>query len=207
MSRTRVKFCGVTRLSDAQAAMQAGADAIGMIFYPTSPRYVEPQAAASIRVEIPPFVAAVAVFVNPSHEEVREVMAAVAPSVLQFHGEESPKFCAQFGTPFIKAFRVRPELDLLKSTRPYSAAAAWLLDAFVDGYGGGGQAFDWSLIPARLDRPLILSGGLTPDNVAEAVRQVRPWAVDVSSGVEVRKGIKDPVLIKRFIQEVRRADP
>ncbi len=206
MTRTRVKICGVTRSADAESAARAGADAIGMIFYPKSPRYIEPADAARVRSVIPPYLSVVAVFVNPSPDDVRSVVAAVVPSLLQFHGDEPPEFCTQFGLPFVKAFRVHPELDLLKSLRLYSAAAGWLLDAFVDGYGGGGKSFDWSLIPAQRDGPLILSGGLTPGNVAGAVRQVRPWAVDVSSGVEIRKGIKDPELIERFIQEVRRAD-
>lgn len=204
--RTRVKICGITREEDAAAAAYAGADAVGMIFYPRSPRFVAREAARAVRRILPPFVSCVAVFVDPSAVEVQQVIDDVGPVYLQFHGDEPAAFCEQFGVPYIKACRVRPDLDLLKSMGFYSSAAGWLLDAFVEGYGGAGKTFDWSLVPPKLDRPLILSGGLDPGNVGEAVRRVRPWAVDVASGVEVRKGVKDRGLIERFIQEVRRAD-
>lgn len=204
--RTRVKICGITRVEDALAAALGGADAIGMIFYPKSPRFVARTAAREIRRALPPFVSCVAVFVNPSPAEVQEVIEEVGPTHLQFHGDESAGFCGQFGLPAIKAFRVRQGADLLKSTASFPDAAAWLLDAFVEGYGGAGESFDWSLVPEVLDRPMILSGGLTPINVGEAVRRVRPWAVDVASGVEASKGIKDHGMMERFIQEVRRAD-
>lgn len=204
--RTRIKICGITRVEDAVAAAFGGADAIGMICYPKSPRFVARTVAREIRRALPPFVSCVAVFVNPSAAEVQDVIDEVLPTHLQFHGDEPADFCGQFGLPAIKAFRVRPGADLLKSTASFPDAAAWLLDAFVDGYGGAGKSFDWSLVPEVLDRPMILSGGLTPINVGEAVRRVRPWAVDVASGVEASKGIKDHGMMERFIQEVRRAD-
>jgi phosphoribosylanthranilate isomerase len=204
--RTRVKICGVTRAEDARAAAQAGADAIGLNFYPQSSRCVEIAQARAVRGVLPPFVSAVAVFVDPQADEVRRVVDAVQPEMLQFHGDEPAQFCASFGLPYIKACRVRAGVDLLEFLRPYASAAGWLFDAYVEGYGGGGQAFDWTLMPTQLARPVILSGGLTPDNVGEAVRRVKPWAVDVSSGVESAKGIKDAERVRRFIQEVRRAD-
>ena len=204
--RTRVKICGVTRPGDARACADAGADAIGLNFYPHSPRYVEIAQARAVRGALPPLVSAVAVFVDPQADEVRRVIDALRPDFLQFHGAEPAQFCASFGVPYIKACRVRAGVDLLEFLRPYASAAGWLFDAYVEGYGGGGEAFDWTLMPAQLERPVILSGGLRPDNVGEAVRRVRPWAVDVSSGVESAKGIKDPERVRRFIHEVRRAD-
>jgi len=208
--RTRVKICGMTRVEDIQAAAQAGADAIGLVFYPPSPRFLSLDCARQLAGEVPPFVSTVALFVNPSAAEVYSVVERVKPAMLQFHGEEAPEFCKQFGVPYLKACRVRPGVDLLKYLRPYSGAAGWLLDSHVAEYGGVGESFDWSLVPAervRDDmRPLVLSGGLTRDNVREAVRRVRPWAVDVSSGVEVSKGIKDAARIAAFIAEVRNAD-
>jgi phosphoribosylanthranilate isomerase len=156
--------------------------------------------------EVPPFVGTVGLFVNPTAAEVATVLERVRPAMLQFHGEESPVFCAQFGVPYIKACRVRPAVDLLEYLRPFSGAAGWLLDSHVEEYGGVGESFDWSLVPAERSHPLILSGGLTRENVAEAVRRVRPWAVDVSSGVESAKGIKDAASIAAFIAEVRNAD-
>lgn len=204
--RTRVKICGITRTQDAVAAAEAGADAIGLVFYPPSPRFLSIERAIQIRDELPPFVQTVALFVNPERSAVDEVLARVRPSMLQFHGEETPDFCAAFGVPWIKACRVRPGVDLLEYFRSYPGAAGWLADAFVEGYGGAGQSFDWSLVPAQRDRPLVLSGGLTKENAAQAVRRVRPWALDVSSGVESAKGIKDAAMIAAFIQEVRNAD-
>jgi len=204
--RTRVKICGITRSEDAQAAARAGADAIGLVFYPPSPRFLQLEQALNLRNAVPPFVSAVALFVNPSAEQVGAVLERVRPSVLQFHGEESVEFCAQFGLPYVKACRVRPGIDLLEYLRPFSGAAGWLLDSHVEEYGGVGESFDWSLVPAERMRPLILSGGLTRENVRDAVRRVRPWAVDVSSGVESAKGIKDAARIAAFIAEVRNAD-
>jgi phosphoribosylanthranilate isomerase len=203
--RTRIKICGITRPGDALAAAQAGADAIGLVFYPPSPRYLSGERAVEIRDALPPFVQAVALFVNPDAAQVAQVLGRVRPSMLQFHGEETPEFCAQFGVPFVKAARVRPGVDALKYLRPFSRATAWLFDSHVPQYGGVGESFDWSLVP-KTDKPVILSGGLSRDNVAEAIRRVRPWGVDVSSGVESAKGIKDATRIAAFIAEVRNAD-
>jgi phosphoribosylanthranilate isomerase len=204
--RTRIKICGLTRVRDVRAAVDAGADAIGLVFYPPSPRFLALEAAAGLREAVPPFVTTVALFVNPPAEQVLAVLERVRPSLLQFHGEETPEFCAQFGLPYLKACRVRPGVDLLKYLQPFSGAAGWLLDSHVAEYGGVGESFDWSLVPAERMRPLILSGGLSCDNVGEAVRRVRPWAVDVSSGVETAKGIKDAAKIAAFVTEVRNAD-
>ena len=204
--RTRIKICGITRSADGRAAAEAGADAIGLVFYPLSPRYLSTERAVEIRDALPPFVQTVALFVNPDAAQVAQVIGRVRPAMLQFHGEETPQFCAQFGTPYVKACRVRQGVDLLEYLRPFSSAAAWLLDSYVEEYGGVGERFDWSIVPRRLERPLILSGGLAPDNVAEAIRRVRPWGVDVSSGVESAKGIKDAAKIAAFIAEVRNAD-
>jgi phosphoribosylanthranilate isomerase len=204
--RTRVKICGITRSEHARAAAQAGADAIGLVFYPPSPRYLSAERALEIRDALPAFVQTVALFVNPDATQVAQVIGRVRPAMLQFHGEETPQFCAQFGMPYVKACRVKPGLDLLEYLRPFSSAAAWLLDSHVEEYGGVGERFDWSIVPRRLERPFILSGGLAPDNVAEAIRRVRPWGVDVSSGVESAKALKDPAKIAAFIAEVRNAD-
>jgi phosphoribosylanthranilate isomerase len=204
--RTRVKICGITRPADARAAAQAGADAIGFVFYPPSPRFLSVERAVEIRDALPPFVQTVALFVNADAAQISQVLGRVKPAMLQFHGEETPQFCAQFGVPYVKAARVRQGLDLIEYLRPFESAAAWLLDSFVEAYGGVGERFDWSLVPGNLERPLILSGGLERDNVAEAVRKIRPWGVDVSSGVESAKGIKDPAKIAAFISEVRNAD-
>jgi phosphoribosylanthranilate isomerase len=205
--RTRVKICGITRTEDALAAAQAGADAIGLVFVTQSPRRLDLDSAASIRRQLPPFVSVVALFVNPSDAEVRAVIEQVAPDVLQFHGEEPPQFCRSFGLPYLKAVRVRPGVDLLQYAAPYAEAQGLLLDAYSPAaHGGTGECFDWSLIPSVLPRPTILAGGLEPANVAAAISRVRPWAVDVSSGVEAAKGIKDPERIAAFMQEVRNAD-
>jgi phosphoribosylanthranilate isomerase len=204
--RTRIKICGITRPGDALAAAEAGADAVGLVFYPQSPRYLAAERALGIRDALPPFVQTVALFVNPDAAQVAQVIGRVRPALLQFHGDETPAFCAQFGMPYIKAARVKPGVDLLEYLRPFSAAAAWLLDSYVEEYGGVGESFDWSLAPQRLERPLILSGGLERGNVAEAIRRVRPWGVDVSSGVESAKGIKEAAKIAAFIEEVRNAD-
>lgn len=204
--RTRVKICGITRPEDAAAAAQAGADAVGFVFYPPSPRCLTVDKARELRQALPAFVSSVALFVNPPEAQVREVIEIVRPTLLQFHGEEAPEFCARFGLPYLKACRVKEGVDLLKYLRPFSGAAGWLLDSHVAEYGGVGERFDWSLVPAERLRPLVLSGGLGPENVREAVRRVKPWAVDVSSGVETAKGIKDAAKIAAFITEVRHAD-
>jgi len=194
------------------AALGAGADAVGLVFYAPSPRYVEPPKAQALAQQVPPFVTRVGLFVNAEPAEVRAVMAEVPLELLQFHGDEDDAYCRQFGKPFIKAARMRPEMkkgDLLEFARSFPSARALLLDAFVEGYGGGGQTFDWGLIPDSLPLPLILSGGLLPGNVQEAVQRVRPWAVDVSSGVELapdKKGIKDAGKIDAFVAAVQQAD-
>jgi phosphoribosylanthranilate isomerase len=206
MKRTRIKICGLTRECDVVAAVEAGADAIGLVFYPPSSRCVSPARAAELARLVPPFVTTVGLFVEPEPTLVREVLAQVPLQMLQFHGDESAAACGGFGLPWIKAARVRPGVDLVKFAASYPGAAGILLDAFVEGYGGGGKAFDWNLIPSGIGRPMILSGGLSPDNICDAVRRLRPWAVDVSSGVESAKGIKDAALIAAFIQGVRDAD-
>ena len=203
--RTRVKICGITRLEDAHAAVHQGADAIGLVFYRPSPRYVSPARARDIARQVPPFVTTVAVFVNPLREEVEEVIRECDVTLLQFHGDEPPGFCASFARPYIKAVRIRPELDLLECFSPYTSARAWMLDAFHgDLWGGTGRAFDWSIVPRSMARPIILSGGLTADRVGDAIRRVRPYAVDVSTGVEASKGVKDAAKIAAFIGAVER---
>jgi len=204
--RTRVKICGITRPGDGIAAAQAGADAIGLVFYPKSPRYLSAERAVEIRDALPPFVQTVALFVNADAAQVSQVLGRVKPSVLQFHGDETPEFCGQFGAPFVKACRIRPGVDAAQYLQPYSRATAWLVDSFVPEYGGVGESFDWSLVPHGLARPLILSGGLDAGNVARAIRAVHPWGVDVSSGVESAKGIKDAGKMAAFVAEVRNAD-
>ena len=204
--RTRVKICGMTRAEDVRVAAEAGADAIGLVFYPPSPRCLTVDRARALAAEAPPFVATVALFVNAPADDVRAVVDRVRPSLLQFHGEETPAYCAQFGVPYLKACRMGPGVDALKYLQPFSAAAGWLLDSHVAEYGGVGESFDWSLVPAERSRPLVLSGGLSSANVREAIRRVRPWAVDVSSGVEASKGIKDAARIAAFIAEVRNED-
>ena len=202
----RIKICGITRVEDALAAADAGADAIGLVFYAPSPRAVDAAQAAAIVAALPPFVSAVGLFVNAGESEIGDTIARVPLDLLQFHGDEAPEFCGRFGHPFLKAVSVRPGVDLLEYARLFTAARGLLLDAFVPGTRGGtGATFDWGLIPSDLSLPVVLSGGLTPDNVGEAVRRVRPWAVDVSSGVEARPGIKDPAKIAAFIRGVRNA--
>lgn len=202
----RIKICGITRVEDAQAAAHCGADAIGLVFYERSPRHVGIAQAAQLAAALPPFITVVGLFVNAEAALVREVQAQVPLDLLQFHGEEEPAYCAQFGRPWVKAARVRPGLDLLEFARRFAGAQALLLDAFVEGYGGAGQRFDWSLIPPSLPLPMILSGGLDAANVGEAIAKLRPWAVDVSSGVEAAKGIKDAEKIQAFAAAVKDAD-
>ncbi len=205
MHRTRIKICGLTREEDVRAVVESGADAIGFVFYPPSPRYVSFQRAAELARLVPPFVTTVGLFVNPARHYVKEALETVPLQVLQFHGDESEADCTGYGLPYLKAARMRPGLDLLKYAASFPSAQGLLLDAFVEGYGGGGETFDWSLIPSVLPLPLILSGGLHAGNVAEAVRCVRPWAVDVSSGVEAAKGIKDAARITEFVAGVQNA--
>ena len=205
MHRTRVKFCGITRREDALAAARLGADAIGLVFYAPSPRAVTIGQAREVVACLPPFLSTVALFVNPSAGEVRAVADAIRPNLLQFHGEEPPAQCAQFGIPYIKAVRVRPGVDLLAEIERYGDAAAILFDSYHDDrHGGTGATFDWSLLPAAVSKPFILAGGLTPDNVAAAVARVRPYAVDVSGGIEISKGIKDLTKMQAFLREVHR---
>ena len=204
---TAIKICGITRLEDALAAARAGADAIGLVFHAASPRYVTAARAAQILRVLPSEVTTVGLFVNASADEVRAVLAEARVELLQFHGEESPEFCRQFGQPYVKAVRMGRGVNLIQYARTYHDAKALLLDTLVEGVqGGSGITFDWSLIPHDLSLPIILSGGLTPENVTEAVRRVRPLAVDVSSGVESGKGIKDASRIAAFIRGVRNAD-
>lgn len=206
MHRTRIKICGITRICDLDAAVRAGADAVGFVFYPPSPRALATEVAAELARRMPPFVARVGLFVNAEPASVREVLRAVPVDILQFHGEEDANYCEQFGLPYLKVARVRPELDLLEFARAYPSAQGLLLDAWVEAYGGMGRSFDWSLIPDDLPLPIVLSGGLHAGNVAEAVGKVHPWAVDVSSGVEAAKGIKDADKIAAFVAAVRTAD-
>ena len=204
---TAVKICGITRGEDAVAAARYGARAIGFVFFRGSPRYVATSQAGQIVRALPPFVTPVGLFVDATAEEVRATVSATGVQLLQFHGDETPGFCAQFGLPYVKAVRVRPEVDLLQYARDHRMACGLLFDAFSkDAYGGTGSSFDWSLIPRNMPLPVILSGGLTPANVAQAVRAVRPWAVDVSSGVESAPGVKDAARIAAFMSGVRDAD-
>lgn len=204
---TRIKICGITRAEDLLAAARCGADAVGLVFYEKSPRNVTLAQAAHLARVTPPFVNKVGLFVNPSPQEVEAVLHHVPLDTLQFHGEETPAFCAQFGLPYLKAIRVKAGVDLLECAARYAAAQGVLLDAYVEGtQGGTGERFDWKLIPPQLPLPVILSGGLHAGNVAEAIQQVRPYAVDVSSGVEVGKGIKDAAKIAAFINEVKGSD-
>ncbi|WP_153145969.1 phosphoribosylanthranilate isomerase [Dechloromonas sp. H13] len=203
---TRIKICGLTREEDVDAAVAAGADAVGFVLYPPSPRYVTPQRAAELARRVPPFVDVVGLFVNEAPDTVRAVCDVVPVSLLQFHGDETAAYCRQFSRPWLRAARVRPGLDLVEFARAFPDARGLLLDAFVEGYGGGGHVFDWTLIPPGLPAFLVLSGGLTAANVGDAIRHVRPVAVDVSSGVEMGKGIKDHQKIAAFVAAVRKVD-
>jgi phosphoribosylanthranilate isomerase len=202
--RTRIKICGITRPEDARMAVESGADAIGLVFYAPSPRSIGLEQARAIIAAVPPFVTTVGLFVDPAPDEVESVLRLCSLGLLQFHGDEAPDFCRGFGLPYIKAARVRADADLVQYLSRHHTAQGWLLDAYNDQlYGGTGEAFDWKLIPRDLARPVILSGGLTPDNVGAAVRRVRPWAVDVCSGVEAAKGVKDAAKIAAFIAGVK----
>jgi phosphoribosylanthranilate isomerase len=209
MDRTRIKICGITRTEDLDAAVAAGADAIGFVFYPPSPRFLTAGQAALLARQVPPFVTRVGLFVNAEAAVVRATLAQAPIDLLQFHGDEDAHYCEQFGRPYIKAARVKPNStrdDLLEFARAYPGAQGLLLDAWVEAYGGAGKSFDWSLIPENLPLPMVLSGGLHAGNVVDAVVKTRPWAVDVSSGVELSKGIKDAEKIAAFIAAVRMAD-
>ena len=215
--RTRIKLCGLTRPEDIRAAVAAGADAIGLVFYPPSPRHVSAEQAARLLQELPAFISSVGLFVNADLDQVRQVLATAPISMLQFHGDETPEQCAGIaeavGRPFLRALRIRPETksaDLLESALHYRGAsplfAGLLLDTWSDAYGGTGKVFDWSLIPAEIAHQAVLSGGLNVQNVTDAVRRIRPHAVDVSSGIESAKGIKDAALMRAFVSAVRAAD-
>ena len=204
---TAIKICGITRTQDALAAAGCGANAIGLVFYAKSPRCVTPERAAELMRVLPPFVMSVGLFVDAVAREVTQTLAQARVDLLQFHGHESPVYCRQFGVPYLKALRVKPGLDLLQYARDYHDAKALLLDAYVEGtHGGTGATFDWALIPKNLPLPVVLSGGLTPENITAAIQAVRPWAVDVSSGVELQKGVKDAAKIAAFVTGVRNAD-
>lgn len=203
---TRSKICGITRVDDAFSVASSGADALGLVFYGPSPRNVSIDQARAILAALPPFVTTVGLFVDAEPAAVRTVLASLPLDLLQFHGAETPEYCRVFGRPYLKAVRVMPGLDLVQYASLYPDAKGLLLDAHVAGIAGGtGQTFDWNLIPAGLSLPVVLSGGLDPMNVADAIRRVRPAAVDVSSGVESAKGIKDPAKIAAFMQGVRNA--
>jgi phosphoribosylanthranilate isomerase len=204
---TRTKICGITRVQDALAAAHCGADAIGLVFYESSPRRVSIAQARQLADVLTPFVSVVGLFVDAEAAFVREVLANVPLDLLQFHGGESSQYCAQFDKPFLKAIRIKAGVDLLQCASDFHSAKGLLLDAHVEGIPGGtGTAFDWKVIPGELSLPVILSGGLDEKNVAAAIKQVRPYAVDVSSGVETSKGIKDAAKIAAFIQEVNQID-
>lgn len=204
---TRVKICGITRVEDALAAARNGADAIGLVFYERSPRHVSVAQAKQLAGALPPFVTIVGLFVNAEAAFVREVLENVPLDLLQFHGDETPEYCAQFNKPFLKAIRVKAGVNLLQCASDFRGARGLLLDAHVEGIPGGtGTAFDWELIPGDLPLPVILSGGLDAGNAAAAIEQVRPYALDVSSGVEASKGIKDAAKIAAFINEVKHID-
>jgi phosphoribosylanthranilate isomerase len=204
--RTRIKICGLTREADVDTAVQCGADAVGFVLYERSPRAVTIARAAELARRLPPFVVPVCLLVNAAPEFIAQAVRAVPAALLQFHGDETPADCERAGHPYLRAARMTADFALLDFASAHASAAGLLLDAHVEGYGGGGKAFDWSLIPARVPRPVVLSGGLSPANVIDGILRVRPWAVDVSSGVESRKGIKDAVLIRRFCEAVREAD-
>lgn len=204
--RTRIKICGITSPDDAEMCAALGADALGINFYESSPRHLTLDRAMEVVQAVPALVGIVALFVNPQVDLVRAVIERVRPSMLQFHGDESPEFCEHFRFPYMKACRMAEGVDLLEYMRPFKSARAWLADAYTEQYGGSGKQFDWDRLPALRPRPLILSGGLNSQNAGAAVLRVKPWALDVCSGVESAKGIKDPERVASFIAEVRNAD-
>jgi phosphoribosylanthranilate isomerase len=214
-SRTRIKLCGLSRVETVQHAVALGADAVGMVFYPPSPRAIDIARAVELARHVPPFVTIVGLFVNPDEALLREITAAVPLGLLQFHGDETPARCAALAAavrlPWLRAIRVKPDstpADLVELSLNYAAAQGLLLDAHVDGYGGGGKVFDWSIIPAELARRAVLGGGLNAQNVREAIARVRPYAVDVSSGIEAEgaRGVKDHARMTAFVRAVREAD-
>ena len=202
--RTRIKICGIKHKDDALKAVECGADAIGLIFVDKSPRYVTVDVASAITESLPPFITVVALFMNASAETVSEVIKNVPVNLLQFHGDESAEFCDQFERPYIKVLKMREGVDALSFAQNYPKARGILLDSDSKAGGGSGERFDWSLIPKNIPVPLILAGGLNPENIAAAVEQVKPYAVDVSSGVESEKAVKDHKKIEQFIKEVQR---
>src|SRR5438105_2314594 len=204
--RTRIKICGLTREADLDAAVEAGADAIGLVFYDKSPRRVDTEQAARLARRLPAFVTPVGLFVNAPAELVAQALQAIPQLALQFHGDETPDDCRAARRPYLRAISMAAGVDLLDFAARYPDAQALLLDAPVAGYGGGGKVFDWSVIPPHVPLPVVLSGGLHAGNVIEGILRVRPWAVDVSSGVEAAKGIKDALAISRFCEAVREAD-
>ena len=205
--RTRIKICGLTRAADVDAAVAAGADAIGLVFYAKSPRAVAVEAAARLAARLPPFVTPVGLFVNAAPAEIEAAVGAIPNLMLQFHGDETPADCRAPRRPFLRAARMSPGFDLLDFSARFDDAQALLLDAHVEQYGGGGKVFDWSLVPSGVSLPVVLSGGLHAENVIAGIRRVRPWAVDVSTGVESsQKGLKEPDAIRRFCDAVREAD-
>ena len=207
MRRTRVKICGITRPEHARAAAEAGADAIGLVFYEPSPRYVSRARARAVCEALPPLVSVVGVFVNPNPREIEAVVEDSPVDLLQFHGEEPPELCAGAGKPYVKAVRVRDRDDIVEAAARYTGARALLLDAHHDAlWGGTGSSFDWNVVPDDVGRPIVLAGGLTPENVAGAIRAVRPFAVDVSGGVESAPGEKDARSMERFMKEVASAE-
>ena len=202
--QSRVKICGITSIEDGVQAARSGADAIGLVFYPPSPRAVNVEQAQRIVEALPPFVTTVGLFVDADQRQVEQVVEATGIDLLQFHGKEAPEQCARFSRPWMKAIRMKPEVDLLQEAERYAGASALLVDAYRPGVPGGtGETFDWQRIPATLEKPLVLAGGLDPQNVAAAVAQVKPWAVDVSGGVEQRKGIKSHSKVAQFIENAR----
>lgn len=204
--RTRVKICGITRVDDAEAAVRAGADAIGLVFDPRSPRFITPDKAAAIARSVAPFVSVVALFVDAEAAHIRDVLRRVRVHLLQFHGHEPPEQCRLYDLPYIKAVRMREHVDLPAQAAAYADAAALLLDTYdPEVAGGSGRRFDWTRVPSGLSRPIVLAGGLTAAVVGEAVRRVRPYAVDVSSGVEITQGVKDPAKIEAFVRAVQEA--
>ncbi len=204
--RTRIKICGLTREADVDAAVNAGADAVGFVFYEGSARYVTLARAVQLAKRLPPFVTPVGLFVNASAQQIDAAIAALPQLVLQFHGDEPPETSRGFGRPYLRAARMRPGFDLLDFAASHAGAQAVLLDTHVSGFGGSGKVFDWSLVPPNVPLPVVLSGGLHAANVAEGIARVRPWAVDISSGVESSKGIKDAEAMRRFCEAVREAD-
>ena len=204
--RTRIKICGLTREADVDAAVEAGADALGFVLYERSPRFVTLARAVELAQRLPPFVTPVGLFVNASEADVDAASAAIPQLLLQFHGDETPLACRRAARPYLRAARVVPGFDLLDFAARFRDAQAILLDAHVDGYGGGGKVFDWSLVRSAVPLPVVLSGGLHAGNVIQGIQLLRPWAVDVSSGFEAAKGIKDADAIRRFCDAVREAD-